>query len=364
MTEVENLRSAPPGVMAVGPALAVCGWSGSGKTTVLRRVIPELVRRGLSVATVKHDAHGIQVDLRGKDSDLLFEAGADILLHGPGESLVRTHGLPHAELAAVISALLADHDLVLVEGHKSTPLPKVWVASETDPDPPEGVTDVRAVLPWDSPRVESLLDILDEWLPLAWRFPPIFAGVLVGGGSGRMGWPKQLLSIGGKSFLQRVVEPLEPFAERLVLVGEGALPESCEHLPRLPDAPGLDGPVAGILAAMRWHPGATWIVAACDQPTIRPEAVRWLLDQRTPGKWAILPRVSDAGQEPLLAVYDARARKLLEALAAGGCLAPSALAEHPRTHDPAPPPELRSSWRNVNTRGDLEKLSEESPDWT
>lgn len=362
MADLEKLHAASP-VAIPGPVLAVCGWSGSGKTTVLRRVIPELVKRGLSVATVKHDAHGIRVDPRGKDSDVLFEAGADVMLHAPGQSLIRTHGrdtvpggAQNGSLAAAVATLLTEYDLVLVEGHKSTPLPKVWVASETEPSPPPEVGEVRAVLPWDGERPGALLRIVDEWLPGAWKAAPVYAGILIGGRSRRMGSPKQLLEVGGRTFLERVVEPLEPFAEALLLLGDGELPESCERLPRLPDPPGLAGPLSGILAAMRWNPGATWIVAGCDQPTIRPEAVRWLLEQRTPGKWAVLPRLSDKGREPLLATYDARARKLLESLAAGGCLAPSALAGHSRTHSPEPPAELRSSWRNVNTREELEEL--------
>jgi molybdopterin-guanine dinucleotide biosynthesis protein MobB len=368
MSDLEDLSTPGEAAIAPGPVLAVCGWSGSGKTTVLRQVIPELVKRGLSVATVKHDAHGIHVDPRGKDSDLLFEAGADVMLHAPGQSLIRTHatqsvpssgGARNGGLAAAVAILLADYDLVLVEGHKSTPLPKVWLASETDPAPPDGIGDVRAILPWDASRAESLLRIIDEWLPLAWYAAPVYAGILVGGRSRRMGWPKQLLELGGRTFLERVVEPLEPFAERLLLLGGGPLPESCTSLPRLPDPPGLEGPLAGILSAMRWNPGATWLVAGCDQPMIKAQAVRWLLDRRTPGKWVIMPRVSERGREPLLAVYDARARKLLETLAAAGCLAPSALAEHPRTHGPKPPPELRASWRNVNTREDFEMLEGE-----
>jgi molybdopterin-guanine dinucleotide biosynthesis protein A len=174
-----------------------------------------------------------------------------------------------------------------------------------------------------------------------------------------MGWPKQLLTFEGKTFLERVVEVLEPFARRTVLLGDGPFPDACAHLPRLPDPPDLTGPLAGILSAMRWEPGATWVVAACDQPLVRPPAVTWLLDRREPGKWAILPRLSAKGREPLLAVYDARARKILESLAAGGCLAPSALAEHPRTLSPAPPLELASAWRNVNTREELEALERE-----
>ena len=106
-----------------GPVMALCGWSGSGKTTALRELIPELAARGLSVATVKHDAHGINVDPEGKDSDHLFKAGADVFLQGPGQSLIRTHSSGsgtvegEADLYSALTRLLRRYDLVLVEGH-------------------------------------------------------------------------------------------------------------------------------------------------------------------------------------------------------------------------------------------------------
>src|SRR5208337_1394768 len=106
--------------------LAICGWSGAGKTTLLEAVIPELKRRGLAVAVLKHYAHGLDVDRAGKDSDRLFRAGAEVALHGPDEALRRARPSGADDLPATLSALLAHNDLVLVEGHKGTPLPKVW----------------------------------------------------------------------------------------------------------------------------------------------------------------------------------------------------------------------------------------------
>ncbi len=344
-----------------GPVLALCGWSGSGKTTLLTRVIPRLARRGLAVCALKHDAHGIRYDRRGKDSDRLFEAGADVALRGPGETLVRRRRPPAAEadgdLFATLTALLSEYDVVIVEGHKDTPLPKVWLGNADTADVPDGVESVLATLPWDSDREDALLALIDEWLPKAWREARIHAGILIGGASRRMGRPKQLLELEGRSFLERTVAALAPHADEVVLLGSGPVPAPCEDLPRLPDPPGLAGPLAGILGAMRWAPAGAWILAGCDQPMIRADAVRWLLDQRAPGRWAILPRLGEAGVEPLLAIYDARARGLLEGLAAAGRLAPSALTGHGRVHSPAPPTDLEAAWRNVNTPEDLDRLA-------
>ena len=186
---------------------------------------------------------------------------------------------------------------------------------------------------------------------------PVYGGVLIGGGSTRMGTPKHLLRAGQRTFLEHVVAALEPCVSRLVLLGSGEVPEQCRHLTRLADPPGLAGPLAGMLAAMRWNRDVAWLIAACDLPFVTPAAVAWLLEQRAPGRQAILPRLHDRGVEPLLALYEPQARPLLEELASTGIRAPHRVAEHEFVFTPAPPADLARAWQNVNTPGDLENLS-------
>ena len=173
--------------------------------------------------------------------------------------------------------------------------------------------------------------------------------VLVGGVSRRMSTPKQLLLHGGVPLAARAVEAMRPHVEQVVLAGSGPVPGVLEKLPLLPDPPGVEGPIAGVLAAMRWAPEAAWVVAACDMPRISSEAVRWLFDQRRPGTWAVLPRSGEGRIEPLLAVYEPQARSLLEEQAVAGLWGLRRLAEHDRAACPTPPAELAGAWTNVNT---------------
>jgi molybdopterin-guanine dinucleotide biosynthesis protein A len=339
------------------PVLAVCGWSGAGKTTLLEAVIPELKRRGLAVAVLKHDTHGLDVDLAGKDSDRLFRAGAEVALHGPGEVLRRARPSGVEDLRTALAILLDHNDLVLVEGHKDTQLTKVWLASENGPETPPGLSGCLAVLPWGEGRPARMLELLERWLPSALRAVPLLGGILVGGGSTRMGTPKQLLMHGETTFLETVVTALEPSVQQVVLLGSDAIPRSCEHLPRLADPPGVDGPLAGMLAALRWAPGCAWIFAACDLPKLAPAAVEWLVEQRTPGRWVSLPDCG-SGVEPLLALYEPQARGLLEALTASGQRAPRLIAAHEKVAVLGPPAELRQCWRNINTPDDLAALKD------
>jgi len=109
-------------------ALCIVGRKHAGKTTLIERLVPELKRRGYRVATVKRPAHGWEFDVPGRDSYRHFEAGADATLvyGGHAVALVRRVAEPPA-LGHLIAECLADADLVLVEGHKTAPLPKLEV---------------------------------------------------------------------------------------------------------------------------------------------------------------------------------------------------------------------------------------------
>ena len=98
----------------------LAGWSGSGKTTLVVKLIPELVRRGVSVSTIKHAHHAFDVDQPGKDSFEHRRAGASEVLVASANrfALMREHrGAPEPGLEALL-ARLAPVDLVLVEGFK------------------------------------------------------------------------------------------------------------------------------------------------------------------------------------------------------------------------------------------------------
>ena len=186
--------------------------------------------------------------------------------------------------------------------------------------------------------------------------PRIMGGVLIGGGSRRMGQPKQLMDTRGSTMVERVVTTLEPHVAGVVMLGLGELPTEMPHFPRLLDADGCRGPLAGILAALRHAPEACWVVAACDMPLIEPAAVSWLLGARCPSASMILPRI-DGRIEPLLALYEPAARPLLEAAATADEFALRRLARHESALCAEPPASLRRCWFNANTPADLARLT-------
>jgi molybdopterin-guanine dinucleotide biosynthesis protein A len=184
----------------------------------------------------------------------------------------------------------------------------------------------------------------------------VFGGVLIGGGSRRMGRAKSLLCYRGKTFIELIITVLRERTAQIVLLGEGQTPEVPPEVPQLPDPPGLAGPLAGILAALRWQPEAGWIVLACDLPLLRVEALDWLLGQRRPSRWAILPKVDPNRVEPLLAVYEPESLELLEDIVASGRRCPRHLAGHAAVHTPVVPGDLEDCWTNVNTPDEFDRL--------
>ena len=118
--------------------LGIAGWSGSGKTTLTLRLIPALGQRGVSVSTVKHAHHNFDVDKPGKDSWEHRQAGAREVLVASGRRWALMHELRGAvepPLAALL-ARLSPVDLVVVEGYKRAPHPKLVVHRSAVDGPP------------------------------------------------------------------------------------------------------------------------------------------------------------------------------------------------------------------------------------
>lgn len=112
-----------------GPAV-VCfvARSGTGKTTLLEKLIPRLKARGLRIGVLKHHAHATSFDVPGKDSYRLAQAGADVMVGACAAQVAVFYpadGPP--DLEALIARHLQQVDLVLIEGYREGPHPKIEV---------------------------------------------------------------------------------------------------------------------------------------------------------------------------------------------------------------------------------------------
>ncbi len=116
----------PP--QTIPPVISVVAKSGTGKTTLIEKLIPELRRYGLRVGVLKHHSHTTSFDVPGKDTYRLAEAGAEVVV---GASAVQTAVFIQRsgsdDLHATIHRFLADMDVVLTEGYKCGSFPKIEV---------------------------------------------------------------------------------------------------------------------------------------------------------------------------------------------------------------------------------------------
>ncbi len=127
----------------------VMGWKNSGKTGLVERLVADITRRGLSVSTIKHAHHDVDLDQPGKDTWRHRQAGAhEVLMASPLRYAIlhETRGGVEPTLAD-LAARLAPVDLVLVEGYKRDAHPKIEVLRQETGQPLIQPTDpmVRAV---------------------------------------------------------------------------------------------------------------------------------------------------------------------------------------------------------------------------
>ena len=169
--------------------------------------------------------------------------------------------------------------------------------------------------------------------------------VLAGGASRRMGRPKgRLLHPSGRSYLAEALHRLRPWTRVQVVAGHGPGEQVPAHVPWLRDPPGLNGPLAGIAAAVRAFPADYYLILAVDIPGARPERlVRWA--RRYPGR-AVVGADPAGHLQPLAGCYPAahvrqvwqrlrRGRRRARGWALAGSRAPLRLRG--------------AAWRNLNT---------------
>jgi molybdopterin-guanine dinucleotide biosynthesis protein MobB len=136
----------------------IVGWKNAGKTTLVERLVAEITSRGFVVSTIKHAHHTFDLDQPHKDSFRHRAAGAQEVILASSSRWVLMHELRGKEEPdlAVLLARLLPADLVLVEGYKSGPHPKLEICTAVSEPLPNADGTIRAKASKDALASEGL----------------------------------------------------------------------------------------------------------------------------------------------------------------------------------------------------------------
>ncbi len=149
--------------------ISVIGRKNAGKTTLAVALSAELVRRGRRVMTIKHGHHPAEVDKPGTDSWRHFNEGRAerTIMAGPSIRVLFERALDDYDPIGLARRYLSDADIVLAEGYRAAPLPKIEVFRQ-----PAG----------DRPIYDPAVENARDWVALVvdeWNHPPVNGGPVV-----------------------------------------------------------------------------------------------------------------------------------------------------------------------------------------
>ena len=299
--------------------VAVSGVKNSGKTSLIERLLPELVRRGLRVATVKHDGHRFEPDRPGTDSFRHLAAGAlgTAVFDGEKFQLVRR--------AAVDERFLLEQfpeaDLILLEGFKDSPWPKIELVRAAVSERPVCHPSARLALVTDRKleapgcpvfSLDDTAGLADLLLRFTRRGRELSGILLAGGYSSRMGANKAELPFGGLRMIDWQVQRLRLLGIDDILIAgyEGAV----EGGRFVPDIVPHRGPLSGIHAGLSAAEREACLVLSVDAPLVPFSVLFTLMERHRTG----ITVLEHGGQlEPLIGVYDRSLAPLCGELLAG-----------------------------------------------
>ena len=344
------------------PAVAVVGRHNSGKTTLVVKLIEELVARGHDVGSVKHHhRENFEIDIPGKDSYRHRHAGAsETVIAAPGQ-VARIKSISGELECAQIVRSMPGHDIVIVEGYRKSGLPTVEImrggneadtkvaqafvqgaregaslgtdftqasrgdrAFETDPDLQQKMPTANTIaVVTDLPEAREAADVygipafdindvagLADFMEAHYLRPKVTVVIQAGGESRRMGQSKALVPFAGRPLICRMVERLSPVADELIITtNEGdKLAFLSEQYPDLdiklvPDLHEFRGALPGIHTALEAASNPFVAIIACDMLFASARlVVAEALAMKESEKDMVVP-VNKHGYEPFHAMY-------------------------------------------------------------
>lgn len=342
------------------PAVAIVGRHNSGKTTLVEKLIAELVSRGLDVGSVKHHSHkGFDIDYPGKDSYRHRAAGAsETVIAAPGQ-MARIKTIEGEVECRDIVRSMPGHDIVLVEGYRKSGLPTIeimrsgnaadvavaeafvkgaksgaslgtdfiqasrgegafqadlqskmpqasTVAIVTDIPEAEEAADIYGIPVFGFDDVTALCDFLED----SHTRHCVSVVIQAGGESRRMGRSKATVPFDGKPLISRLVARLAPVADELIITTNEAenLQFLHEEFPDLgirlvPDAHEQRGALRGLNTAFSAARFPYVAVVACDMVFASPSLVVAEAVRMSQTKADIVVPVNQYGFEPFHALY-------------------------------------------------------------
>lgn len=326
------------------PIYSLISHSGSKVRRFYDMVVSGLIAGGVRVATVYADLDD------GAGDPRCFRSALSLRPEGRDEYWYQG---TEQDLTVRLAGLARNVDLVLVEATCHMGLPQIIL----DEEPAAAVSDAIRLYGF-AQDPENAARIIIHHLQRKLGMRPVWACILIGGRSSRMGRPKHLLPDDtGQTWLERTVRTVQPHVAGVVLSGRGEVPADLHSLTRLPDIPDVAGPLTGILSAMRWQPDVSWLLLACDMPEVTAQAIEWLLAEKKPGQWGSVPAIAGGkGVEPLFARYEPQCAALFEQMCSAGIRRISNIADFKRVQVVRVPDHLHVAWQNINTPAELSRF--------
>lgn len=335
--------------------IAVAGLSGAGKTSLLERLVPRLSGQGVRVGYLKANAHRIDLDREGKDTERLNRAGASVTgilgrqgsaffpgrlpgmpdhagdsFHDPPAFTDRDDGFPSNSRAVApadgegdlrtrvllwnLRAYFRGCDLLLVEGMKASPVPKILINRGDNPRgvlAPDSLRNVVLHLQWPSlpsdwtkPLLEGL-EMMNSLLQAASRTHArgVVGGVLARGATRHANADRSL---------ETAYLPLAERCEetwvigRIVRPGDADLPGLLHPVMSHLELRALPGPLAGLETALTVAGDRAVLAVPCDRPCVPETALDRLLEARGSGASAVACGDGDGISEPAAVLLEAR----------------------------------------------------------